>query len=165
MPEEIQENKRYFSADEWLPVYLEMIKEGREVKINPTGYSMYPFLASKRDEAVLAVLPETLKRGDICIYRREGGKHVIHRIHHIDKNGGIYMVGDAQSEIEGPLERSQMLAYVKAIVRKGKYTPCDDKWYCFKWKCWMLLRPVRPFIIKAFNAFRRLIITPRKDSL
>lgn len=153
----IPRSELYIRTDDWMPVYLDMIAEGREVRLNPTGYSMYPFLASKRDEAVLVKVPEKLKRGDICVFRREGGKYVIHRIHHIDKNGGIYMVGDAQSRLEGPLDRSQMLAYARALVRKGKEVPCDDKWYCFKWNCWMLLRPVRPLIIGLFNACRKLV--------
>ena len=147
----------YIRADDWMPVYLEMIEAGKEVRLSPTGYSMYPFLAGKRDEAVLTKVPTKLERGDICVFRRENGKYIIHRIHHIDKNGGIYMVGDAQSELEGPLDKAQMVAFAKALVRKGKEVPCDDRLYRFKWKCWMLLRPVRPLIIRVFNFLRKLI--------
>lgn len=44
---------------------------------------------------------------------------MLHRIHHI-KNGKYYMVGDNQTEIEGPLEPEQIKGKMTAFIKNGK---------------------------------------------
>ena len=64
---------------------------------------MYPLFHPGRDEAVIEAYPiHLLRRGDIILYRREQGILVLHRICRITSDG-FYLVGDNQTEIEGPL--------------------------------------------------------------
>lgn len=156
MKKEQNDEQNLIKADDWVPAVLALTEKGKKIKIHPQGYSMYPFLASKRDEAVLMKPDREPRRGDVYLYRRTGGLHVLHRIHHIDENGGIYMLGDSQTWIEGPLLRSQLLAYMEGFVRKGKYISSDSKKYKFLYKTWMRIRPLRPAIIKTFQFFQRI---------
>lgn len=96
----------YKQIDEHSAV-IRTLKEN-DIKIKPKGYSMYPLFVPGRDYAVIThIEPDKLKKGDVVLYRRHDntGILVLHRICRIDKNG-FYMVGDNQSEIEGPLEKN-----------------------------------------------------------
>lgn len=55
----------------------------------------------------------------------------MHRVHHIDKNGMLYMVGDAQTEIEGPLDPDCVFAIIIKVKRKGKWIQPGDFWWFF----------------------------------
>ena len=81
----------------------QLLEDGHVIRIKPEGYSMYPFFVPGRDAAIIEkVSTDTLKKGDVALYRRDGSILVLHRICRITQKG-FYMVGDNQSEIEGPL--------------------------------------------------------------
>ncbi len=127
-----------------------LLAQGNSIQIKPQGYSMYPVLVPGRDEAVVEPLAErVLKRGDVVLYRRlaENTKHilVLHRIWKV-KDDGIYLVGDNQKEIEGPLMRSQMKGIMAGMYRKGKYISVQHPGYRFLTGIWLFLRPIRPVI-------------------
>lgn len=118
---------------------------------------MYPLIAGDRDEVVIAgVSGHALRRGDIVLYLRKDGTHVLHRIHHI-KNGEFYLVGDAQSEIEGPVKREQVIAYAEALVRKSRTIPCGGAGYRTLSGAWLFLRPFRPLILKTVLRVRSVL--------
>lgn len=131
-----------------------LLAAGNYIQIKPQGYSMYPVLVPGRDEVVVAPLQKDtiLKRGDVVLYRRlfqSGAKDilVIHRIWKINKQG-IYLVGDNQKEIEGPLKREQMLGIAMEIVHKGKHISVQNPIYRCMTGMWLMLRPLRPMISK-----------------
>lgn len=146
----------YVAADEWMPFVLELLKEGKKLKIAPNGYSMYPFLISDRDEVLLRLPDRALKKGDIVLYRRDNGVFVLHRIHHINEKG-YYMLGDSQTWIEGPLRAEQILALAENIERKGKTISCNNKYYNLIWRIWMLFRPLRPMLMKVWLLVRKIV--------
>lgn len=150
------------SADEWVPVFLDMLQEGHKLKIAPHGYSMYPFLISDRDEVVLKIPQRKLKRGDVVLYRRENGIHVLHRIHHI-KNNSYFLIGDSQTEIEGPLEEKQIFAVAESIIRKGKTISCESKGYLLLYGIWLRIRIIRPFFIWLWLKVRKLTGEDRRE--
>ena len=82
----------------------QLLKEGNVLQIRPQGYSMYPLLVPGRDEVLLEKTdPRRAKRGDVLLYRRQNeGILVLHRVYRHTKEG-LYMVGDNQTAIEGPL--------------------------------------------------------------
>ena len=81
----------------------QLLKNGSAVKLKPQGYSMYPLFLPGRDEAVIEhCVPSELHRGDVILYRRVQGILVLHRICRITRDG-FYLVGDNQTEVEGPL--------------------------------------------------------------
>lgn len=118
------------------------------IQISPQGYSMYPMLIPGRDQAVLAkVTPEELRRGDVVLYRRENGMLVLHRLCRI-RPEGFYMVGDNQTELEGPLKGEQIRGRMTAFVRKGRRISVKNPVYRMTAGLWLFLRPVRDPIKK-----------------
>lgn len=91
-----------------------------------------------------------LKKGDMVFYQRVDGQYVMHRIYKV-KDKEFYMVGDAQTEIEGPLCDKQIFARITKIRRKGKLIQPRDFWWWFFAKVWIRLVPIRPLIIKMYR--------------
>lgn len=80
-----------------------LLQDGNIIRIRPQGYSMYPLFIPGRDEALIeSVSANTVRKNDVVLYRRDQSILVLHRICKITAEG-FFMVGDNQSEIEGPL--------------------------------------------------------------
>lgn len=104
----------------------QLLQDGNILKLKPQGYSMYPLFIPGRDEALIqqAAL-ESLRKNDVVLYRRDHSILVLHRICRIAPEG-IYMVGDNQSEVEGPLRPDQILR------KAGRLYPEWKKFFCQK---------------------------------
>lgn len=134
-----------------------LLEQGQQVQIKPQGYSMYPMFVPGRDEAILdRAEPAQLKTGDVVLYRREGGILVLHRICKIRRDT-FYMVGDNQSEVEGPLRAEQIKGVLIGFIRNGKYRSVKHPVYLLASRLWLFLRPVRPVLSKAVAAIKRSI--------
>lgn len=134
-----------------------LLGEGKSIQIYPQGYSMYPLFVPGRDQAVIAPA-ETgkLKRGDVVLYRREESILVLHRIWR-RRPEGFYMVGDNQSEVEGPLKEEQIKGILCRIVRKGKCFPVSNPIYRMLAAVWLRLRPFRPFLTRLVAGLKKNI--------
>ncbi len=123
----------------------QLLKNGSAVKLKPQGYSMYPLFLPGRDEAVIEhCVPSELHRGDVILYRRVQGILVLHRICRITRDG-FYLVGDNQTEVEGPLSPEQIHGKLTGVVRNGKSFSVSHPIYRMLSSIWLFLRPVRPF--------------------
>lgn len=144
-----------------------LLEEGNNIQIKVQGYSMYPLLVPGRDEVVISPVTYQfpLKRGMVVLYRRykeDGEKDilVLHRIWKV-KRQGVFLVGDNQKEVEGPLEYCQIKGHVIMIYRKGKKISTDDFLYRMLSGIWLLMRPIRPLIAK-FVSFCKSYKTIKK---
>ena len=138
----------FIPAAQWSSAIMPVLAAGHTLKLPFAGLSMYPLLAGGRDEVIIAAASgRHLKRGDIVLYKRKDGTHVLHRIHHV-KNSMYYMLGDAQTWIEGPVREEDVLAVVTELIRKGKTILCSKSGYRFISELWLLMRPMRPQIMK-----------------
>ena len=128
----MDEGKRVFSAsaDDIMPVVIEMLSLGKDFVLPVKGGSMLPFLVSDRDKVIIHAPEKILKKGDVVLYRRGNGKYVLHRIVRIDEHGDFEIVGDAQLASDYPVKHEQIIAVVKTAVRKGEEIEADS----FKWK-------------------------------
>lgn len=138
-----------------------LLQEGNNIQIKPQGYSMYPVLVPDRDEAIIEPINgRKLRRGDVVLYRREpqeaGGILVLHRIWKCKENE-YYMVGDNQTEVEGPLRADQMKGIMVGLVQKGKYISVKNPIYCVAVRIWLFFRPLRPAISKMAAAVKKRI--------
>ena len=115
---------------EYVSVLRELVEEGREVNMVVWGSSMTPFLGHGRDTIFFAAPERELRRGDMVFYQRDTGQFVIHRIWKVKKDG-YYIVGDAQTIIEGPIRRDQIFARITKVNRKGKMISNGDFWWEF----------------------------------
>lgn len=144
---------------EYLSAMEDLIGQGETVSFPVSGFSMNPFLADKRD-AVLVKRPERdLKRGDIVLYNRRNGQYILHRIWRV-KRDGYFMVGDAQTEIEGPIKPDQIIGLVEKIRRKGKWIDETDFLWQFFERVWIRILPLRPVLCKGYSV---LSAVRRKD--
>lgn len=129
----------------------QLLKDGNTVQTVINGYSMYPMLTPGRDSVIIAPLREEQpKRGDVVLYRRDGSILVLHRIWRI-RQDGIYMVGDNQTQIEGPLRPDQIRGRLAAFVRKGRHISVDCVFYRLYAFIWLWMRPVRHKVAAAVH--------------
>jgi hypothetical protein len=136
----------------------ELLAGGRTVQLHPEGYSMYPLFVPGRDEAVIApVAGRRLRRGDVVLYRRRDGILVLHRICRVTAQG-VYLVGDNQTQVEGPLAPDQIKGILVAFVRRGKRIACTQPVYVAASFVWLFLRPVRRPLQLAAAGLKKIIL-------
>ena len=133
---------RRLDTDAYVSALRDLVNEGKECRLLISGSSMAPFLVHERDSIIFSKPQRELQRGDMVFYQRETGQFVMHRILHI--------VGDAQTEIEGPVNPSQVFAVVTKAQRKGKWIGPGDFWWWFFRTVWLRLVPVRKIILKLY---------------
>ena len=102
-----------------------LLQDGNIIRIRPQGYSMYPLLVPERERSFAT------------------GKITAE---------GFFMVGDNQSEIEGPLRADQIKGRLIAFVHNGKEISVKNPLYRFLSALWLFMLPLRPvcFRITAF---------------
>ncbi|MCD7956239.1 MAG: S24/S26 family peptidase [Lachnospiraceae bacterium] len=142
----------------------QLLAEGRVIQLKPRGTSMYPMFVEGRDEAVIDPIKKVtqadgslrLRRGDVVLYRRDGGILVLHRISRCAQEG-YYLVGDNQSVEEGPIRGGQILGILTGFIRKGHYCPARHPVYQLASRIWLILLPVRPKITRTLHRIKRSV--------
>lgn len=149
------QNETLVPAAEWMRTLLPLLQAGHELKLYPAGTSMRPFVRGGRDTVeVRPAAGRPLRRGDIVLYEREDGMLVLHRVHHTGP-GGVFCVGDAQTDIEGPIAPGRVHAVTAAITRKGRRIDCGGRLYRLLAGLWLCARPLRPLIFRLWDGRRR----------
>ena len=132
---------------EYVGMLKELIEEGREVSMLIAGSSMSPFLIHERDMIYFKKPDRELKKGDMVFFQRRSGQFIMHRIWKV-RPEGYYIVGDAQTQIEGPVERDQIFARITKVRRKGKWLePGDFCWEFFE-HVWLHMIPLRHVLMR-----------------
>ena len=139
---------------EYVSVLKELVEEGREVSMLISGSSMSPFLCHGRDQVYFKAPDRPLRVGDMVFFQRRSGQYVLHRICKV-KDGSYYIVGDAQTEIEGPVSREQIFALVTRVQRKGRLLGPGNFWWEFFARVWIRLIPLRPVLVRIYGLFHR----------
>lgn len=152
-----------------------LLAQGRSVQFSAKGYSMYPFLnPDKGDQVIVEPIGERkLHRGNVVLYRRDGEKGttdengfangilVLHRIFRC-RGEELYLVGDNQNQIEGPLRMEQVIGIMAARVRRGKQMSVKNVLLCLSVWIWLIVCPIRPKIMRAAQIVKNLIIPKKK---
>lgn len=150
------ENVSNSSAHEEKPADVEeLLREGNNVSIKVRGYSMYPFLIPGKDSVIVepAAGMDAFKRGEVLLYRRATGLLVLHRVWKV-KNDGLYFVGDNQMEIEGPLDRKQVIGKMVSFEKNGRYHDVSWAPYYISSRVWLFLRPLRGSISRFIHKLK-----------
>ncbi len=132
---------REMDTREYLAMLKELVDQGRQVNLLISGSSMSPFLIHHRDTIYFQKPDRELKSGDMVFFRRSNGQYVMHRIVKI-RPDGFYMLGDAQTEIEGPIDRAQIFGLVTAVKRNGRMLRPGDFWWEFFARVWLRIIPL-----------------------
>ena len=140
---------------EYVSVLRELTEQGKEVSLIISGNSMSPFLMHERDVIYFKKPDRKLRRGDMVFYQRKTGQFVMHRIWKV-KEDGFYIVGDAQKEIEGPVQQEQIFALITKVMRKGKWLGPGDFWWEFFEKIWIRIVPIRGLIRNVYGFLNKL---------
>ena len=127
----------------------ELVKEGKEVSMLIAGSSMAPFLVHRRDYIYFKKPERNLRKGDMVFFERDSGQYVMHRIWKV-KPDGYYIVGDAQTEIEGPVREEQIFAIITKVRRKNQWIAPGDFWWEFFEHIWIRMIPVRRIVMKLY---------------
>lgn len=137
-------------TNEYISMLRELLDAGQTVQLPVSGNSMLPLLIHNRDSVTLA-RPETpLKVGDIVLYQRPTGEYILHRICRITQ-AGIFCIGDAQQQVEGPIAPDAVFGRVTAAVRKGKtLTPGTPLWD-FSARAWIRMIPCRHTLMRLYG--------------
>lgn len=157
------------------PIMAECLAGGQEVVLTVTGNSMSPFVRDKKDQVVLVACdPTQLQPGDVPLYRRRGGKYILHRI--VERDDGICrtrwgedearpsrcdsleytMLGDAQWQEEPHIAPDQIVAVAKAFISRGKRWECDSEEYQTNRLRWHRMRFWRPLLVRLYHLPRHL---------
>lgn len=151
MDMENRNNIREVDIHEYLPVLIDIINSGKDVSLVISGSSMAPFLCHHRDTIIISKPDGHFFKGQMVFYMRDSGQYVMHRIHHIDKQGNLFIVGDAQIEIEGPVRQDQVFGIINKVIRKGNIYKKGDFWWDFFEKVWIRIVPFRRYIVKLYG--------------
>ena len=122
--------ERVVDTREYVSILRGIAEEGKVVSLRIAGSSMSPFLCHERDWIYFTRPDRALRRGDMVFYQRDTGQYVMHRIYQI-RGKEYYMLGDAQTCVEGPLRREQIFALIVQVKRKGKILRPGNFW----WEC------------------------------
>lgn len=143
------------NEEEFIRIIEDKFLKSENINLTVTGNSMVPFLVHKRDSVILSAPDDIIRKGDILFYRRKNGKCVLHRVKKITDQG-LYFIGDSQNTIEGPLDKSCVLAKCNSVIRKGKLI--DNKsiiWKFFR-NIWLNIIPLRLPLIKFIAKIKKL---------
>ena len=151
--------ERVVDTGAYVSVLRELAESGKTVSMRIAGNSMSPFLVHDRDYIFFTRPEREIRRGDMVFYQRFTGQYVMHRVCRI-KDNRYYLVGDAQTEVEGPLYREQIFALITAVKRKGKIVRPGDFWWEFFEHIWVRLIPARRLIVKSYSIISRVF--PKK---
>ena len=149
----INENANYSEKDV-MPLVEECLAGGMDVRMKVSGISMTPILHNIKDSVVLTKT-DRVKKYDIVLYKRANGKYILHRIIG-RKKGAFVMAGDFEIEKEYPVYEDMIIAKVTSFCRNGKdYTPEDFVIRLYS-VIWVLVFPVRQWILYMLNCIRRI---------
>lgn len=131
-----------------MPFLVELLENGSCIKLTITGSSMLPFFRHGKDFAELIKKPYSeICVLDIVLIQRSSGEYVFHRV--VKRtNNECYILGDAQSEIEGPIFPNQIIAVSSGLWRGDKYISSDYFLYKMLVKIWTKMRFCRVYLIK-----------------
>lgn len=153
-------HEKIVEIESYIPMIRSIVREGHEVPLLITGNSMNPFLVDRRDTILIAKPRMPLKKGDMAFYQRENGQYVMHRICRVHRrNDGkmvYYMVGDAQQDIEGPVDEDMIFGYITGVCRKGRWIGKGDFWWEFFEHVWIRMIPLRRLVIRVYGIMRKI---------
>ena len=107
------------------------------------GMSMWPMLKNRRDRIVVTALRDgqTLRRGDLPLYRRPDGKYVLHRILRV--KGDHYIIRGDNTYVREIVPKTWVMGYVTEFYRKGRHVQSTNGRYRFYAAVWQGIYPVR----------------------
>ena len=116
------------------------------------GTSMNPLFVSGRDKVLIEKKTQSLKKGDVALFVRNDGTHVLHRVYKVI-NGVYVFWGDNHLFLEYGVGDNAVIGIAKGYYKGEKYIDFSkSKKYKFYKAFWCKSVALRRF----FNFFRLL---------
>ena len=145
-----EQNIKKLNIEDW----QKLTKAGANVhiKIEPTGFSMRPLIRGGRDMVIVEPMCREPLRGDIVLFLREDGAHVMHRIWKIEGEM-VTTYGDGCWYHDEPISKEKILGLATTLYRnKGnKKTSLDTEFRRKMGLFWLGLAPLRRTYYRARN--------------
>lgn len=139
-------NRQFFSEIE------KILLTGENVTVTVKGKSMMPLLHNGRDAVVLSPVAERVFAVGQIVLFRYNDRHLLHRIIKINA-GKLIIQGDGTRSTEA-VTAEDVLGIVIAIIRKnGKKITLPDKREKFYFRFWLLLKPLRRYLLAIYRRF------------
>ena len=113
------------------------------------GNSMYPVLRDNDLVVVKKTRPESLRRGNILVYRGKNGQHIVHRLVKKDKGDVFHLKGDGYNLPPESITGDSIAGRAVGFVRNRRYAPLNrfmelSSWFVssFKEDLKLLLRRI-----------------------
>lgn len=150
------EKKQYVSGSELFPLIIEQLEQGKRVCFTVSGSSMMPWIVNNRDSVELISAKNIqLKKGDIILFQPLKHKYVLHRIIKVCPTGYL-TAGDGNLYADGIASKESVIAKAVSIRRKGKEIDCEKIRWKIVFHIWMVLFPVRGYLLKGIGRMGRL---------
>lgn len=127
------------------------LSHGDRANLIVTGSSMLPMLHHRRDSVILAPVGQTVKKGEIILYRRSNGRYILHRV--VGLSGEDYICCGDNQAVRELVTKRQILAVVVGFTRKGRVYGTDAPGYRLYKTFWVGAFPIRRY----FLVLRRLL--------
>ena len=144
---------RTVRMEDLVPLFLERLEAGQQVRFSPMGTSMLPMLREGRDSVVLSPAPQRLRKYDLPLYQRDNGAYILHRVTAVGKT--YTCIGDNQFVYEHGVRQDQIVAVVTGFRRKGRDHTVTEPGYRFYCGLWHYSRPLRHFWHRGLGWLRR----------
>lgn len=128
-------------------LFKNLIETGEPICLKVNGNSMRPFLRHNIDSVIAVKFDGEVKVGDVVFFTRSNGTVVMHRVVKTEDEV-VFVCGDAQETIEGPVQKNQIFAKVTSFVRNGKEIHANNTLYRFLLNLWIKLIPWRHLILE-----------------
>ena len=139
--------KVQISFDEIESLLGEIIESGNAAELTVTGNSMRPMLLDRKSVVRISA-PQSLRRGDVVLFRHSSGKYLLHRIVACGEDGTVCCRGDANTVCESGISAEQVLATVTDFRRETRWTSCRSFGYGCYWRLWLITFPLRVFAFR-----------------
>lgn len=149
MEQQIVSKSLKLSNEILLGSVVELIQNGRQVKINISGSSMQPFLSDGDVILLDNIKLEHIKIGTV-ILGKYNGAYVLHRVIKKSENF-VFIAGDNNlSQIE-KIEANDVLAIAIKLIKIDKTINLTSKYFRCLGILWYSLRPFRKVYFKLFK--------------
>lgn len=116
---------------------------------------MHPVLRDNDLVVVKETQPESLRMGNIVVYREGRGQYIVHRLVQKRKEKGFYLKGDGYNLPRVEADGASIVGQAVGFVRDGRYEPLRRSRELLTWSVSLLKQFVKQFTRDAFRSGRR----------
>ncbi len=129
----------------------------------PNGFSMWPVIRPKTDNAHVVSVKGKLKKNEIALYRGREHHYVLHRVIRVNSDGTYDFRGDNRILSERGISPGKVIGVLRGYYRGEHYISCDSCGFRMFSVVWTALFVVRiPWMLAVHVCLRLGSLIKRK---